>query len=41
VSGVCSAGFRTIVHPAARAGASLEVARNNGKFHYRTTDQLV
>src|ERR1044071_5231654 len=32
VSGVCSAGFSTQVHPAASAGASFHAAINNGKF---------
>ncbi len=32
VSGVCSAGFSTIVHPAARAGADLRVGIAAGKF---------
>src|SRR5208282_3075065 len=32
VSGVCSAGFRTHVHPAASAGASFHAAISNGKF---------
>lgn len=31
--GVYSAGFKTIVHPAAKAGANFHVAINNGKFH--------
>ncbi len=30
VSGVCSAGFRTIAHPAARAGATFHVAISSG-----------
>ena len=33
VSGVSCAGFRTTVHPAARAGATFHVARLSGKFH--------
>lgn len=33
VSGVRSAGFRTTVHPAARAGAIFRVAIASGKFH--------
>ena len=33
VSGVCSAGLRTIVQPAARAGAALRVGIAAGKFH--------
>ena len=33
VSGVCSAGLRTIVHPAPRAGAALRVGIAAGKFH--------
>ena len=32
-SGVCSAGFRTIVHPTASAGADLRVTIAEGKFH--------
>ena len=32
-SGVCSAGFSTIVQPAARAGASFHAAIISGKFH--------
>ena len=32
VSGVCSAGFSTIVHPAPRAGAALRVGMAAGKF---------
>jgi len=36
-SGVCSAGFRMIVHPAATAGATLPTARKNGKFHFTAT----
>ena len=32
-SGVCSAGFRTIVQPAARAGADFRVGIAAGKFH--------
>jgi len=32
-SGVCSAGFSTIVQPAARAGAALRVIIAEGKFH--------
>ena len=32
-SGVCSAGFSTIVHPAASAGAALRVTIAEGKFH--------
>ncbi len=31
--GVCSAGLRTIVHPAASAGASFQAAIMSGKFH--------
>ena len=31
-SGVCSAGFSTIVHPAASAGADLRVTIAEGKF---------
>ena len=31
-SGVCSAGFRTIVQPAASAGAALRVGMAEGKF---------
>ena len=31
--GVCSAGFNTIVQPAARAGATLRVIIAFGKFH--------
>ena len=33
VSGVCSAGFSTIVQPTARAGADLRVGIAAGKFH--------
>ncbi len=33
LSGVSSAGFRTIVLPAARAGPSFQAAIVNGKFH--------
>ena len=33
VSGVSRAGFRTMVQPAASAGASLRVAMAAGKFH--------
>ena len=33
VSGVCEAGLRTIVLPAARAGASFHDESRNGKFH--------
>ena len=33
VSGVCDAGFSTIVLPAARAGASFHDERRKGKFH--------
>ena len=33
VSGVSAAGFKTAVHPAASAGASLRVAIAAGKFH--------
>ena len=33
VSGVCSAGFNTIVQPAASAGAALRVTIAAGKFH--------
>jgi hypothetical protein len=32
-SGVCSAGLRTIVHPAASAGATFHAAISSGKFH--------
>ena len=32
-SGVCSAGFSTIVQPAASAGAALRVTIADGKFH--------
>src|SRR5699024_4775033 len=32
-NGVCSAGFKTIVHPVARAGAIFHAAIINGKFH--------
>ncbi len=32
-SGVCSAGLRTMQLPAARAGASFQVAMRMGKFH--------
>ncbi len=31
--GVCSAGLSTTALPAANAGASFQVAINNGKFH--------
>ena len=33
VSGVCSAGFNTMVHPAQSAGASFHAAIKRGKFH--------
>ena len=33
VNGVSAAGLRIVVHPAARAGASLRVAIAAGKFH--------
>ena len=33
MSGVCSAGFSTIVQPAASAGAALRVGIAAGKFH--------
>ena len=33
MSGVSEAGFRTIVHPAARAGANFQPAMLSGKFH--------
>ena len=33
VSGVCSAGFSTTVHPAASAGDSFQAAISIGKFH--------
>jgi hypothetical protein len=33
VKGVYSAGFRIIVHPAAKAGAILKIDNKNGKFH--------
>ena len=33
VSGVCSAGFITTVHPAARAGAHFHATLTIGKFH--------
>ena len=33
VSGVCSAGFRTTVQPAASAGAIFHAAISSGKFH--------
>ena len=32
-TGVCSAGLRTTVFPAATAGANFHVAMSNGKFH--------
>jgi hypothetical protein len=32
VSGVCSAGFSTMVHPAASAGATFHAAISRGKF---------
>ncbi len=32
MSGVCSAGFSTIVQPAARAGATFQEAISSGKF---------
>ena len=32
VKGVCSAGFSTIVQPAARAGATFQAAISRGKF---------
>ena len=31
--GVCSAGFKTIVFPAAKAGANFQAAIRRGKFH--------
>ena len=33
VSGVCSAGLRTIAQPAASAGATFHIAISSGKFH--------
>ncbi len=33
LSGVCSAGFSTIVQPAASAGPSFQAAISSGKFH--------
>src|SRR5207245_1642214 len=33
VSGVCSAGFITMVQPQARAGPTFQEARRSGKFH--------
>jgi len=33
LTGVCSAGFKTTVFPAAKAGANFQVAINKGKFH--------
>ena len=33
LSGVCSAGLRTIVQPAPSAGAALRVGMAAGKFH--------
>ena len=33
VTGVCSAGFRTTVLPAASAGASLKAIISSGEFH--------
>lgn len=33
VSGVCSAGLSTTVHPAASAGPSFQTAMSRGKFH--------
>ena len=32
MSGVCSAGFRTVVHPVASTGASFQTAISSGKF---------
>ena len=32
-AGVCSAGLSTMAFPAARAGASFQVAISSGKFH--------
>ena len=32
-AGVCSAGFTTMVQPAARAGASFHVSSSSGEFH--------
>ncbi|SHY20634.1 Uncharacterised protein [Mycobacteroides abscessus subsp. abscessus] len=32
-AGVCSAGLSTTVFPAARAGASFQLAISSGKFH--------
>ena len=37
VSGVCSAGLTTTVHPAASAGASFQAAIMKGKFHGNTS----
>ena len=33
VSGVCSAGFMTMVLPVASAGASFQANMSSGKFH--------
>ena len=33
VSGVCSAGLSTVVHPTASAGATFQQAISSGKFH--------
>ena len=33
LAGVCSAGFSTMQLPAAKAGASFQIAINSGKFH--------
>jgi len=33
VTGLCSAGFSTAVHPNARAGATFHVSSISGKFH--------
>jgi len=33
VIGVCSAGFRTTVHPAANAGATFQAIISKGWFH--------
>ena len=39
VSGVVSAGLRTLVFPQARAGASFHAAMRSGKFHGMTCPQ--
>jgi len=40
VSGVCSAGLRITVQPAAVTGAILDIAMLNGKFHLTTVNVI-